>query len=51
MTTQNATKNFDYTTIVDRHKKASSGNDSYQTGMVKPLYGVPTFPLTAIYAV
>ena len=43
----NATKNFDYTTIADRLRTVSWGNDSHQTGVVKPVYVIPTFPLTA----
>ena len=41
---KNATKNFDYTTISDRLRMVSWSNDSYQTGVVKPVYGIPTFP-------
>ena len=41
---KNATKNFDYTTISDRLRTVSWSNDSYQTGVVKPVYGIPTFP-------
>ena len=37
MTTQNATKNFDYTTIAD------------QTGVVKPVYGILTFQQTTCW--
>ena len=44
---KNATKNFDYTTIADWLKTVSLGNDSHPTGVVKPVYGIPTFPLTA----
>ena len=44
---KNATKNFDNTTIVSRLRTVSSGNDSHTTGVVKPVYGIPTFPLTA----
>ena len=40
----NATKNFDYTTIADRR---SVGETSHPTGVVKLVYGYPTFPLTA----
>ena len=48
MTTQkNATKNFDYTTIVDRLRTVSWGIESHQTGVVKPVYGIPNFPVTA----
>ena len=42
---KNATKNFDYTTITDRLRTVSWGNDSHPTGMVKPDNGIPTFPL------
>ena len=44
---KNATKNFDYTTIADRLRTVSLGNDSHPSGVVKPVYGIPTFPLTA----
>ena len=44
---KNATKNFDYTTIADRLRMVRLGNDSHRTGVVKPIYGIPTFPLTA----
>ena len=44
---KNATKNFDYTTIADRLRTVSWDNDSHQTGVIKPAYGIPTFPLTA----
>ena len=44
---KNATKNFDYTTIADRLRTVSWGNDSHPTGGVKPVYGIPTFPLIA----
>ena len=39
-------KNFDYTTIADRLGTVSWSNDSHPTGMVKPINGIPTFPLT-----
>ena len=42
----NATNIFDYTTIVDRLRTVSWGNDSHPTGVFKPVYGIPTFPLT-----
>ena len=42
----NATKNFDYTTIVDQLKTVSFGNDSNHTGVVKPVNGIPTNPPT-----
>ena len=45
--TKNATKNFDYTTIADRLRTVSWGNDSHPAGVVKPVYGIPTVPLTA----
>ena len=45
--TKNATKYFDYTTIADRLRTVSWDNDSHPTGVVKPVYGIPTFPLTA----
>ena len=44
--TKNATKNFDYITIVDRLRTGSWGNDSHPTGVVKPVNGIPTFPLS-----
>ena len=45
--TKNATKNFDYTMIADRLRTVSWGNDSHPAGVVKPVYGIPAFPLTA----
>ena len=38
-------------TIEKRHQKHRlhidfGGNDSHRTGVVKPVYGIPTFPLT-----
>ena len=45
--TKNATKNFDYTTIADRLTTVSWGNDIHPTVVVRPVYGIPTFPLTA----
>ena len=33
--TKNATKNFDYTTIADRLRTVSWGNDSHPAGVVK----------------
>ena len=41
-------QNFDNTTISDRPRMVSVSNDSHQTGVVKPVYEIPTFPLTAI---
>ena len=43
----NTTQNFDYTTIADRLRMVSWSNNSYQTDVVKPVYGIQTFPLTA----
>ena len=43
---KNDTTNFDYTTIADRLRTVSWGNDSHPTGVVKPVYRIPTFPLT-----
>ena len=39
-------QNFDYTTIADRLRTVSWGNDSFPTGVVKPVNGIPTHPLT-----
>ena len=39
-------QNFDYTTIADRLRTVSLRNNSYPTGVVKPFYGILTFPLT-----
>ena len=44
---KNATKNFDITTIADRLRTVSWGNDSHPTGVVNPVNGIQTFPLTA----
>ena len=44
LTTQKRTKNFDYTTISERLRTVSWSNGSYPTGVVKPVYGIPTFP-------
>ena len=43
----NATKIFDYTTIADGLRTVSWSNDSYPTGVVKRVNGIPTFPLIA----
>ena len=43
-----ATKNFDYTTIADRLRTVILDNDSHQTGVVKPVNGIPTLSLTRI---
>ena len=45
-TTQKRHQNFHYTTIADRLGTVSWSNNSNQTGVVKPVYGYPTFPLT-----
>ena len=37
---------FDYTTSADRLRMVSWSNNSNQTGVVKPMYRCPTFPLT-----
>ena len=42
-----ATKKFGYTPIAGRLRTISWGNDSHPTAVVKPVYGIPTFPLTA----
>ena len=42
---KNATKNFDYT--ADRPRTVSWRNYGHPTGLAKPVYGIPTFPLTA----
>ena len=44
---RNATKNFYYTTIADRFRMISWTNDSLPTGVGKPFYEIPTFPLPA----
>ena len=45
--TKNATKNIYYTTIAESLRTVSWGSDSHPTGVVKPVYWIPTFPLTA----
>ena len=42
-----ATKNFDYTTIADRLRTVSWSNIRHLSVVVKPVYGIPTFPQTA----
>ena len=44
---KNTNQNLDYTTIVDRLRTVSWSNGSYPTGVVKPVYGIPTLSLTA----
>ena len=43
---KNATKNFDYTQLRTDLGRSVGGNDSHPIGVVKPAYGIPTFPLT-----
>ena len=33
--------------IANRFRTVSWGSDRHPTGVVKPAYGIPTFPLTA----
>ena len=40
------TKNVDNTTIADRLRTVSWGNEIHPTGVVKPAYGIPSFPQT-----
>ena len=47
VTTQNATKNFDYTTIADGLRTVSWSYNSRPTGMVKRVLWAQTFQLTA----
>ena len=45
---ETATNNVKYTvTIVDRLMAVNWSNKSHPTGVVKPVYGIQTFPLTA----
>ena len=44
--TKKTHQNFDYTTIVDRLGAISWSNDSHSTVVIKPVYGITTFPLT-----
>ena len=44
---KSTTKNFEYITIVDRLWLVSWSNDSCPTGVVKPAYGIPLFPLAS----
>ena len=46
-TTQKRHQNFDYTTIADRLGTVGWSNDSHPTGVIKPVYGIPTSLLTA----
>ena len=47
MTAQKCHQNAIYTTIPDRLSTVSLSSDSHPTGVVKPIYGTPAFPLTA----
>ena len=42
-----ATINFDFRTSADWLRTVSFRYDNHSNGVVKPEYGVPTFPLTA----
>ena len=44
VTTQKRRQKFDYTTIADRHRTVSWGNDSHPTGVVKPVNLDPNPP-------
>ena len=46
---KNGTKILDYTMNADRLRTVGLGNDSHPTGVVKQVYGIQTFPLTAKY--
>ena len=46
MTTQKRHQKH-YTTIADRLRAASLSNDSHPTGVMKPVYAILTFTLTA----
>ena len=41
------TKTPPKSSITQRLRTVSWGNDSHPTGVVKPVYGIPTFSLTA----
>ena len=41
---QQQQQNFDITTIVDRRRKVNWSKENYPTGVVKPVFGIPTFP-------
>ena len=44
---KNATYKLDNTSIADRTRTINWDNDSHRTGVVKPVYGIPTFLLNA----
>ena len=46
VTTQKRHQNIDYTTIADRLRTVSWSYDIHTTGVIKPVYGIPAFPLT-----
>ena len=43
---KNVTKKLNYTKIADGHRTVRWGIDSHQTGVVKSVYAIQTFPLT-----
>ena len=47
LTTEKRHQNFDYTTNADRLMKVIGSNNSHPTGVIKSVYGYPTFQLTA----
>ena len=47
VTIQKRNQKFNYTTIADWRRAVSLSNDIDPTGVVKPVYVIPTFPLTA----
>ena len=46
VTTQKRHQKFDYTTTEGRLRTVSWSNNNHQTGVVKPVYWIPTFQLT-----
>ena len=46
-TQRDVTKTQPKTSITQRLKTGSRGNDSHQTGVIKPVYGIPTFQQTS----
>ena len=47
VTTQNATKNFDYTTIADQLRTVNWSDESHTTGVIKPVNRISIFLLIA----
>ena len=47
VTSQKRHQNCEYKTFADRLTAVSLSNGSHSTGVVKPVYGIPTFPSTA----